>query len=143
MLVPAMAPSGCPVKRSWVTGPAVMLNVTLVATVKPVALADRVYPVPLLSMLRVLKDAAPATAATVAVPDRAPDPGLVPMAIVTFPVKPGTALPTASCAVTTIAAIGVPATVVVGCVVHASFAAAPTATANGAVVASRSPFAEA
>src|SRR5512144_292090 len=92
-------------------------------------------------MLRVLKDATPATAATVVVPDRVPVPGLVPMETVTSPVKPGTGFPTASCAVTAIVAIGVPATVVVGCVVNTSLEAAPTETSNGEDVASLRPLA--
>src|SRR5512146_2280937 len=90
-------------------------------------------------MLRVLKDATPAIAATVLVPDRVPVPGLVLMETVTSPVKPGTGFPTASSAVTATVAIGVPATVVVGCAVNTSLVAAPTETSNGAVVASLSP----
>src|SRR2546425_1170062 len=51
-------------------------------------------------MLSVQKVATPATAATVAVPERAPPAGFVPIATVTSPVKPGTGLPAASLVVT-------------------------------------------
>src|SRR5512134_2809170 len=72
-------------------------------------------------MLRLEKEATPATAATVAVPESAPPPGFVPIATVTLPVKPVVGLPSRSRAVTrTAGVIGDPATVLVGCVVNAS-----------------------
>src|SRR5438034_3382565 len=51
-------------------------------------------------MLRVENVATPATAATVAVPDKVPSPGLVPSAAVTLPLNPVAVLPSASRAVT-------------------------------------------
>src|SRR5947208_7777719 len=48
----------------------------------------------------------PPTAAAVAVPDNVPPPGLVPIATLTFPVKPDAVLPWASWAVTCTAEIG-------------------------------------
>src|SRR2546423_1620114 len=47
-------------------------------------------------MLRVENVATPATAATVAVPDKVPSPGLVPSAAVTLPLHPVAVLPSAS-----------------------------------------------
>src|SRR5207253_1782493 len=55
-------------------------------------------------MLRVENVATPATAATVAVPNRVPPPGLVPSAAVTLPLNPVAVFPSASKAVTCAAA---------------------------------------
>src|SRR5437773_1746529 len=49
---PALAVLGCTVKTSWVANPGVIVNGTLVAPVGLVALAVSVYPLPLLSTLR-------------------------------------------------------------------------------------------
>src|SRR5512145_2930920 len=54
------------------TGPAMMSKAALGAFTRPVAAASRVYPVPLLSMLRVLKVATPAAAVTCVVPVSVP-----------------------------------------------------------------------
>ncbi len=95
-------------------------------------------------MLSVEKVATPATAATVAVPERAPPAGFVPIATVTSPVKPGTGFPPASNAVSrTAGAIAAPAVVVPGCTVKASRVAAPTVMVKGALVAPVSPLATA
>src|SRR2546427_575368 len=66
-------------------------------------------------MLRLPKLTTPATAAAVAVPDNVPPPGFVPIATLTFPVKPDAVLPWASWAVTCTAGVMTePAVVVVG-----------------------------
>src|SRR5439155_19059 len=86
-------------------------------------------------MLSVEKVATPATAATVAVPERAPPAGFVPIATVTAPLKPGTGFPPASNAVSrTAGAIAAPAVVLPGCTVKAGWAAAPGVTAKAALV---------
>src|SRR5207249_4457777 len=146
---PAAAVVGCMVKASCVGAPGFMSNGALVAPASPVAVADSVYPVPpvtvpVLSMLRPENVATPPTAATVRVPDKvapgAPVPGVI--AAVTLPVKPGTVLPNASCAVTSTAGVIVaPAIVFVGCTVKASRVAVPLVTLKGVLVAARSPVA--
>src|SRR6185436_9554101 len=65
---PAVALGGCWVNTSTYAVPGAMVNAALVAPVGPVALAVSVYPVPAALMLRLLKDATPAVAATAAVP---------------------------------------------------------------------------
>src|SRR5438034_80552 len=86
-------------------------------------------------MLSVEKVATPATAATVAVPESAPPAGLVPIATVTSPGRPGTGVRPASNAVSrTAGAMAAPAVVVPGCVVKASRAADPGVTAKAALV---------
>src|SRR5438034_1079389 len=86
-------------------------------------------------MLSVEKVATPATAAAVAVPERAPPAGFVPIATVTAPLKPGTGFPRASRAVTCTAGVmAAPAVVLLGCVVKASWAADPGVTAKAALV---------
>src|SRR5438093_1002543 len=86
-------------------------------------------------MLSVEKVATPATAATVAVPERAPAAGFVPIATVTAPVKPGTVFPRASRAVTCTAGVmAAPAGVLLGCVVKASWATAAGVMAKAALV---------
>src|SRR5690242_21754215 len=75
-------------------------------------------------MLKSEKVATPDTAGTVLVPERAPPPGLVPIATVMLPKKLVTVLPSASCAVTCSAdLIGTPAVVVVGWTVKMSLVA--------------------
>src|SRR2546423_12707158 len=86
-------------------------------------------------MLRVENVATPATAATVAVPDKVPSPGLVPSAAVTLPLNPVAVLPSASRAVTcTAGAIVTPAVGLVGCTLNTRRLAAPAATLNAALV---------
>src|SRR3954471_21703918 len=76
-------------------------------------------------MDRVEKLATPLTAATGAVPDSVPPPGLVPMATVTLAVELVTVLPNASCTVPwTAGAMAVPAIALAGWTVKASLAAA-------------------
>ena len=60
-----------------------MLNVPLVAPVRPVLDPLNVYPVPALLIDSPLKDATPLTTVIMAVPLNVPVPGLVPMATVT------------------------------------------------------------
>src|SRR5689334_20488257 len=78
---------------SLLGAPALMLNVRLVALVRPGDVAPRRYPVPTLSMDRLEKVAMPLTAATTTVPDSVPPPGLVVMANVMVLVAPGTVTP--------------------------------------------------
>src|SRR5262245_45294777 len=91
-------------------------------------------------MERLEKLATPLTAATVAVPDSAPPPGLVPMATVTFAVELVTVLPNASCTATwTDGEMAAPAMALVGCTVNATLAAAAGVMLNPAEVAPVSP----
>src|SRR5512134_2657266 len=108
---PAAVLPGWTVNASWVAAPAVIVNGALVAWVRPVAVATRVYPAPASSMLRPGKVATPATAATLVVPSSTPPGGgFAPMATVTGPVKPVAVLPNTSRAVTaTAGVIGAPA----------------------------------
>src|SRR5438046_8794407 len=93
-------------------------------------------------MFSVAKLATPFVAATVIVPDSVPPPGFAPRATVTFPVKPATALPSASCAVTcTAGEIGLPAVAVPGWLVNASCVAVPGVMENGALAAAGRPAA--
>ena len=93
-------------------------------------------------MLSVAKLATPFVAATVVVPTSVPPPGFAPSATVTFPVKPATALPSASCAVTcTAGEIGLPAVAVPGWPVNASCAASPGVIVNAALAAPVRPAA--
>src|SRR5438034_3598551 len=82
-----------------------MLKLLLVAPVRVVADAVRVYPDPRLLMLRFAKVATPLTAATVVVPERVPLAGLVPIATVMLVVAVVTALPWASWTATCIAGV--------------------------------------
>src|SRR6266699_3915969 len=137
---PADVVLGCTEKTSWVAVPAVMLNAVLVALPAPVAVS--VYPVPTLSIDSPANVATPPDAACVAVPDKAPPDGLVPMARVTFPVKPVAVFPFASWAVTSTAGVILPpATVLVGCTVNTSVAAVPAVILNAALVALPAPVA--
>src|SRR5256885_934916 len=78
-------------------------------------------------MDRVENVATPLTAATVAVPDSVPPPGLVPIATVTVALELVTVLSNASCTVTrTAGAIATPAVAFTGSTVKASFEAAAT-----------------
>jgi hypothetical protein len=95
-------------------------------------------------MLRPANVATPFTAATVAVPESVPPPGLVPRATVMFAAKVGSVFPSASCAATcTAGVIEAPATVLVGCTAKARCVAAPAAIVNGVLVAPLTPVAAA
>src|SRR3989454_564394 len=145
----AVLVDGWMVKASWVAAAGSMSNGALVAPPSPVAVADSVYPVPpftvpVLSMLRPESVATPPTAATVFVPDRvapaAPVPGVI--AAVTFPAKPATVLPSASCAVICTAGVSnAHAVVLVGCTVKTSWLGVPSAMSKGALVAPLIPVA--
>src|SRR5690242_6744818 len=122
------------VNVSLVAAPAMIVKPLLVAPVRPVAAAARVYPVPLLLMLMVENEATPATALADTVPPSVPPPALVPKSSVTEPVKPVAVLPFASRAVTAIAgAIVAPAVALVGCPVNTSCVAAPGTMLNVAL----------
>src|SRR5688572_29813031 len=87
-------------------------------------------------MLRPGKVATPLTAATVAVPDRMPPPGLAPMPIVTLWVTLVTGLPNWSrIATATAGEIGVAVIAPEGSTVKTSRLAGPAVTVNGALVA--------
>src|SRR5205807_5996204 len=121
---PADVVFGSTVKTSGVAVPAVMLNAVLVVVPAPVAVS--VYPVPTLSIDSPANVATPPDAAWVAVPDKAPPDGLVPMASVTLPVNPVAVLLLASSAVTcTAGVIAAPADVVLGSTENTSCVAVP------------------
>src|SRR5216684_3653107 len=85
-------------------------------------------------MLKLAKDATPATAACISVPDSAPPPPLVPIATVTLLVNPVARLLFASWAVTwTAGVIAAPAVLFVGCTVNTSLVATPGVTTMLAV----------
>src|SRR2546422_926941 len=137
---PAVVLVGCTVKTSWLGVPSAMSKGALVAPLIPVAVATRVYPVPLLLRLRVLKLATPPTAGTVVVPDNVPPVGFTPRAIVTLPVKPVATLPWASCAVTcTAGVIATPAAVLLGSTVNTSVVAVPAVILKAVLVPVVSP----
>src|SRR3989440_7679393 len=86
--------------------------------------------------------ATPPDAACVAVPDKAPPDGLVPMASVTFPVNPVAVLLLASSAVTcTAGVIAAPADVVLGCTENTSCVAVPAVILNAVLVPVAGPVA--
>src|SRR5437868_785745 len=87
MATPATAFVGWTVKASLEAAAGVMLKAAEVAPVREAEVALSVYPVPVLSMDRLGKMAAPLTAATVVVPDSVPPPGLLPMATVMLAVE--------------------------------------------------------
>src|SRR5436309_872111 len=123
---------------------AVRLKPLLLAPVRFVADAVRVYPVPGLLMFRFAKVATPLTAATVVVPARVPLAGLVPMASVMLVVAVVTGLPWASWTATCMAGeFAAPAAALLGCTVKTSFAAAPTPMLNALLVAPAQPAARA
>src|SRR6266480_729464 len=93
-------------------------------------------------MLRLPKLTTPATAAAVAVPDKVPPAGFVPIATLTFPVKPAAVLPWASWAVTCTAGVMTePAVVVVGSAEKTRCDAAPGVMLNAVLVAPAGPVA--
>ena len=92
---------------------------------------------PVLSILRSLNVATPFTAATVRVPLSVPLLGFVPIAIVTESVDEVTVLPIASRTVTSTAElIELPAAVLLGSTLYASWEAAPAVMLNELLVAS-------
>ena len=94
-------------------------------------------------MLKFEKVATPPTAATVAVPESAPPPGLVPMVSVMLVVALVTVLPPPSCTITVTAGLmAVPAVAPVGWTEKASLTAAPV-TLKVALVAPVRPVAAA
>src|SRR2546425_3423549 len=141
MLAPATVLVGCTVNTSVPALPAVMLKPELIPVRLPL-LAVRVYPVPVLSIDSPGNVATPPDAAWVAVPDKTPPDGLVPMASVTLPVKPVAVFPFASRAVTSTAGVMLPpATVLVGCTVNTRVAALPAVTLNAVLVPVAGPVA--
>ena len=87
-------------------------------------------------MESVEKLASPAVAATVAVPDNVPLPGLVPIATVMLAVELVTVLPNESCTATCNAgAIAAPAVAFVGCTAKANWEAAAGVMLNALLVA--------
>src|SRR5881392_4422 len=139
---PADVVLGCTENTSCVAVPAVILNAVLVPVAGPVALAVRVYAVPTLLIDSPANVATPPDAACVAVPDKAPPDGLVPMASVTFPVNPVAVLLLASSAVTcTAGVIAAPADVVLGCTEKTSWVAVPAVMLNAVLVVLPAPVA--
>src|SRR5262249_52597376 len=100
METPAVALVGCTVKASFEAAAVLTLNAAEAVPVNPDEVADGVSPLPTLSLYPSRPSAAPATADTVAVPDSAPPPGLVPIATVMLAVEPVTVFPNVSCTVT-------------------------------------------
>src|SRR5439155_75797 len=131
---------GCTENTSCVAVPAVILNAVLVALPAPVAVS--VYPVPTLSIDRRSEERRVGNEARVAVPAKAPLPGFVPIATVTFPVNPVAVLLLASSAVTcTAGVIAAPADVVLGCTENTSCVAVPAVILNAVLVALPAPVA--
>src|SRR5207249_6679419 len=127
----------CGVKVTWVGAPALMVKKELVAPARPVAVADRLYALPLWAMLRSAKVATTATAATVVVPERVAPLVPVPAAIVsvTSPAKLVAACPEASRTVTWTAGLMVtPAVVLPGWALNTSAAASAAVMWNDALV---------
>src|SRR6266480_737373 len=121
-----------------------MLKLLLVAPVRVVADAVRVYPVPELLMLRFAKVATPLTAATVLVPARIPLAGLVPIASVMLVVAVVTVLPWASWTATCTAGVFIaPAPALLGCTVKTTFAPAPALMLNALLAAPVRPLPDA
>ena len=109
-----------------VTVPATTSKALLVAAVRPELVALKVYLVPTLLILRLLKVATPFTAETVRVPDNVPLPGFAPNAIAMEAVEVVTVKPPASSTVTvTAGVIAAPAAVLPGWTVKANLVAGP------------------
>src|SRR5207253_1713297 len=141
---PAVVLLGCPVNTSCVALHAVMLIAVDVGSVRPPLDAPSVYPVPALLIESPENVATPLTAATVAVPDSVPPPGLAPIATVMLPVNPVAVLPCASWAVTcTAGVISEPAVVVVGWTEKTRCDAAPGVMLNAVLVVPFGPVADA
>src|SRR5260370_40147293 len=95
-------------------------------------------------MLRFAKLATPPTAATVVVPESVPVAGLVPIATVTLPANVVTRFPFASRTLTcTAGANAIPACIVVGCTVNATWLGGPAVTVTVAGCAIGTPAATA
>jgi hypothetical protein len=140
IVAPAISLLGWTVKASCVAAPAVTSNAVLVVGGSAGAVTCKVYPLPALSILKLENTATPLTAATVRVPDSVPLAGLVPIAIVTEPVKPVAVLPNASRAVTrTAGEMAAPAVVVTGGTVKLSCVAGPGVILNAPLVRVRMP----
>src|SRR5438034_1025399 len=140
---PAVAVVGCTLKTSTLGAPAVTLNAALVPPPIPAAPAVSVYPVPVLLMLNPENVAMPPAAATLDVPERAPPPGIAPIATATEPLNAVAVLPCASCAVTcTAGVIGAPAVTLVGCTVNTSLFAAAALMIKEALGCPVSPVAD-
>ena len=94
---------GCVVKASLAAVPATTFKVLLIAEVRPVPEAVRVYPLPIRLMLRPLKVDTPLTAFLVLVPESTAPMVPVPVVIarLTEAVDDVTVLPKVSCTVTT------------------------------------------
>src|SRR5207302_640439 len=105
-----------------------MLKLPLVAEVREELVALRVYPLPALSSESVEKVATPATAATLAVPERDAPPGLVPMERVMVAVLLTGLLDASSTRTVTAGDRAAPAVALVGCCKNPSLAAAPATT---------------
>jgi hypothetical protein len=96
--------------------------------------------VPALLILKPGNVATPLAAFAVAVPDKVPLPGFVPIARVTAFVAAVTTFPCASSMLTcTDGVIAAPATTLLGCTVNTSCVAAPAVTLNALLVADVSP----
>ncbi len=94
-------PGGWVCTTSWVADPATTVKPFVVADVKPVAVAVRVYPGSATVSVNPVKVATPRTALTVSFPPSVLPPGLFARASVTLPVNVGTTFPSASSAWTT------------------------------------------
>src|SRR2546425_10022127 len=132
----------CGVKVTRVGAPALMVKKALVAPARPVAVADRLYALPLWAMLRSARVATPATAATVVVPESVAPLVPVPAVIVsvTAPAKPVAVWPEASRTVTWTGGLMVtPAVVLPGWAVNTSADASAAVMSNEALVAPVSP----
>ena len=136
----AVALLGCIVKASL----RVILKVKLVAWVKGELVALRVYPLPALSILRLLKVAIPLAALIVLVPDNVPLDGLVLIATVIDALEVVTVLPLASWTATVTAGlIDAAAKVLLGCCTKANLLAAPAVILKAELVAPLRPVLEA
>jgi hypothetical protein len=113
------------------------LKALLVAPLKPLLLAVRVYPVPVLFMLTPLKVATPFEAVSgFLVTDSVPPDGLVPIARVIEALEVVTVLPPASSTVTTGCVVkALDCLPPEGCVVKTSLAAGPTVILKELLVA--------
>lgn len=115
-----------------------ILKDELVVPVNPELDAAKVYPMPILLILRPENTAMPFTAETVVVPERLPPPGLLPIARETEAVELVTGFPNASCIVMLGARLP-PAIAWVGSVVNASVEALPGVISKEVLVADVSP----
>src|SRR5713101_5992271 len=137
---PAAVVLGGTVYTKCVAGPPLMLKALLVLLILPDVTSNR-YPVPTLSILRLLNVDTPATALTAVAPDSVPPPGFTPIDIVILPVKAVTVFPAASCADTSTGGAMIdPALVVVGWTVNTSWETGPMRMSKGALVIVDSPL---